>query len=172
MAAPAPPGKLTGKARVITGATSGIGLATARLFSTHGARLAIMARDTRAVQSTAAELAPDTVTVTGDVARVDDLAALMHAANDAPAPISGHGICRHGCSATGTYPEARPSPARSAPAGVVPCAATQRKWSSHAGTVSALTALGSSSGPTAPRKALSRSSCLAAAPSTRAKCGS
>ena len=83
MAAPAPPRKLTGKACVITGATSGIGLATARLFSTHGARLAIMARDTRVVQSTAAELAPDTVTVTGDVARVDDLAALMHAPNDA-----------------------------------------------------------------------------------------
>ena len=49
MAAPAPPRKLTGKACVITGATSGIGLATARLCSTHGARLAIMARDTRAV---------------------------------------------------------------------------------------------------------------------------
>ena len=83
MAAPATPRKLTGKACVITGATSGIGLATARLLSTHGVRLAIMARDTRVVQSTAAELAPDTVTVTGDVARVDDLAALMHATNDA-----------------------------------------------------------------------------------------
>jgi len=59
MNAPAPPGKLAGKACVITGATSGIGLATARLFRAHGARLAIMARDSQAVRATAAELAPD-----------------------------------------------------------------------------------------------------------------
>jgi NAD(P)-dependent dehydrogenase (short-subunit alcohol dehydrogenase family) len=83
MSAPAPPGKLAGKACVITGATSGIGLATARLFRAHGARLAIMARDGQAVTTTAAELAPDVVTVTGDVARVADLAALMRAAGDA-----------------------------------------------------------------------------------------
>jgi NADP-dependent 3-hydroxy acid dehydrogenase YdfG len=83
MNAPAPPGKLAGKACVITGATSGIGLATARLFRAHGARLAIMARDGQAVTTTAAELAPDVVTVTGDVARVADLAALMRAAGDA-----------------------------------------------------------------------------------------
>jgi NAD(P)-dependent dehydrogenase (short-subunit alcohol dehydrogenase family) len=83
VSAPAPPGKLAGKACVITGATSGIGLATARLFRTHGARLAIMARDEQAVQATAAELAPDAVTVTGDVARVADLGTLMRAAADA-----------------------------------------------------------------------------------------
>jgi NAD(P)-dependent dehydrogenase (short-subunit alcohol dehydrogenase family) len=66
----APDGKLAGQACVITGATSGIGLATARLFRAHGARLAIMARDRQAVDAAAAELGPHAVAVTGDVARV------------------------------------------------------------------------------------------------------
>jgi NAD(P)-dependent dehydrogenase (short-subunit alcohol dehydrogenase family) len=79
----APDGKLAGQACVITGATSGIGLATARLFRAHGARLAIMARDRQAVDAAAAELGPHAVAVTGDVARVADLTALMRAANDA-----------------------------------------------------------------------------------------
>ena len=68
---------------MITGATSGIGLTTARLFRAHGARLAIMARDSQAVDAAAAELGPHAVAVTGDVARASDLTALMHAANDA-----------------------------------------------------------------------------------------
>jgi NAD(P)-dependent dehydrogenase (short-subunit alcohol dehydrogenase family) len=83
MATATPPGKLAGKACVITGATSGIGLATAQLFHDHGASLAIMARDGQAVRATAAKLAPDTVAVAGDVTRVGDLTALMRAANDA-----------------------------------------------------------------------------------------
>ena len=52
---------LGSKAAVISGAASprGIGLATARLFAQHGARVAILDLDGAAAQSAAAELGPE-----------------------------------------------------------------------------------------------------------------
>ena len=55
-------GTLAGRVAVITGAASGIGLATARLFAAEGARLALVDRDAAALAQ-----APDGLHLTGDV---------------------------------------------------------------------------------------------------------
>jgi NAD(P)-dependent dehydrogenase (short-subunit alcohol dehydrogenase family) len=49
--------KLQGKVAVITGAASGIGAATARLFARHGARVALVDVDTDGLDQVAAEIA-------------------------------------------------------------------------------------------------------------------
>jgi NAD(P)-dependent dehydrogenase (short-subunit alcohol dehydrogenase family) len=54
-------GLLEGKVAIITGAASprGIGLATARMFARHGARVAILDLDPKAAQEAAASIGPD-----------------------------------------------------------------------------------------------------------------
>jgi len=54
-------GLLEGKVAIITGAASprGIGLATARMFARHGARVAILDLDSKAAQEAAASIGPD-----------------------------------------------------------------------------------------------------------------
>ncbi|HKV83802.1 MAG TPA: SDR family NAD(P)-dependent oxidoreductase [Ktedonobacterales bacterium] len=47
---------ISGKVVLITGASEGIGLATARLFAAHGARLALAARSAQKLEQLAAEL--------------------------------------------------------------------------------------------------------------------
>ena len=51
--------KLTGKKALITGGNSGIGLATARLFITEGAQVAITGRDQKTLDEAVAELGPN-----------------------------------------------------------------------------------------------------------------
>lgn len=60
---------LAGKTAIISGAASprGIGLATARLFARHGARVAILDRDGPAAEAAAASLGPDHLGLCCDV---------------------------------------------------------------------------------------------------------
>jgi len=55
-----------GKVAIVTGASSGIGLATARLLAGKGAKLALAARSKDKLQTLAQEL-PDAVAVPTDV---------------------------------------------------------------------------------------------------------
>src|SRR6478672_2591189 len=76
------PGRLDGKVAVITGASSGIGLATSERFAAEGARLFMMGR--RAAELTAAveRVGPAAKGVVGDVARLDDLDRLFGTVRD------------------------------------------------------------------------------------------
>ncbi len=70
--------KLEGKVVLITGGTNGIGLASARLFKAHGARLAVTGRDPAALAAAQEELGSDALVVAsqaGDLAEVDALLA-------------------------------------------------------------------------------------------------
>lgn len=58
---------LTGKTALITGGSSGIGLATARLFLDNGARVAIIGRDTARLAAARKELGADLLTLACDV---------------------------------------------------------------------------------------------------------
>ena len=72
-------GKLDGKIALVTGATSGIGLETARLFAAEGATLIIHGRDAERLAQAAAELGPDTLAVRGSVENMADIDALIEA---------------------------------------------------------------------------------------------
>ncbi len=68
---------------VITGASSGIGLTTARMAAARGARLVLFGRSTEALATLAAEIEGSgghAVAVTGDVASADDIRALAERA--------------------------------------------------------------------------------------------
>lgn len=68
---------LDGKVALITGGSSGIGLATAKLFQEAGARIAISGRNQRALDAAAKELGADTVAVRSDVSKLNDLDTLF-----------------------------------------------------------------------------------------------
>lgn len=70
---------LTGKRAVITGGSSGIGLAAARLFVAEGARVAIIGRNQARLDAALAELGPLTLAERADVARPGELALALRA---------------------------------------------------------------------------------------------
>lgn len=65
--------KLKDKTAVVTGGTSGIGLATARRFLEEGARVAITGRTQATLDAALQELGPGALGVRGDVAKLADL---------------------------------------------------------------------------------------------------
>ncbi len=65
--------KLEGKVAVITGGSSGIGLATAKRFVEEGAHVVITGRREKELKEAAASIAGNVTTVVGDVSRLEDL---------------------------------------------------------------------------------------------------
>jgi NAD(P)-dependent dehydrogenase (short-subunit alcohol dehydrogenase family) len=93
-------GRLDGKVAIITGATSGIGEATARVFAAEGARLVLAGRSSDKGEALASELGEQVVFQRADVLKEADIAALVETAtrkfgrldclfNNAGAPTPG-----------------------------------------------------------------------------------
>ncbi|MGW1199721.1 glucose 1-dehydrogenase [Streptomyces sp. NPDC002536] len=72
-------GKLQGKTAVITGGTSGIGLATAKLFAEEGAHVFVMGRRQKELDEAVKEIGSNVTGVRGDVAEPADLDRLYEA---------------------------------------------------------------------------------------------
>jgi NAD(P)-dependent dehydrogenase (short-subunit alcohol dehydrogenase family) len=77
---------LTGKTALITGGSSGIGLATAKLLSSHGARVAISGRDPDALGRARQAIGNDVLTLQTDVLSRD---ALRQMASDVRQAFGG-----------------------------------------------------------------------------------
>lgn len=69
-------GQLEGRVAVVTGATSGIGLATARRFAAEGAHVFITGRRPDVLAAAAAEIGPNATAIRSDVSRPSDLNTL------------------------------------------------------------------------------------------------
>ncbi|MEW7291861.1 SDR family NAD(P)-dependent oxidoreductase [Aquimarina sp. 2304DJ70-9] len=72
--------KLENKVAVITGANSGIGLATAKLYLQEGAKVVLSGRRQEALDEVAKDLDGDFITVTADVSKTDDNKRLIQEA--------------------------------------------------------------------------------------------
>jgi NAD(P)-dependent dehydrogenase (short-subunit alcohol dehydrogenase family) len=68
---------LEGKVAIITGGSSGIGLATAKLFQQVGAKVAISGRNQKSLDDAAKALGPSIITVRSDVSKLRDLDTLF-----------------------------------------------------------------------------------------------
>ena len=77
------PFSLEGRTAVVTGASRGIGAATARALDRAGARVALVARDGVALSALAGELAHDPIVLPCDLAQVETPTALGRAVLDA-----------------------------------------------------------------------------------------
>ena len=74
--------KLKNKVAIITGANSGIGLATAKLYLKEGAKVVLSGRRQEALDEVAKELEGDFITVTADVSIPEDNKRLIKEATD------------------------------------------------------------------------------------------
>jgi NAD(P)-dependent dehydrogenase (short-subunit alcohol dehydrogenase family) len=70
-------GRLEGKVAVVTGASSGIGLASAKRFATEGAQVVITGRRQSELDAAAQIIGGDVLAVQGDVANLEDLDRLF-----------------------------------------------------------------------------------------------
>ncbi|WP_019937837.1 SDR family oxidoreductase [Bordetella sp. FB-8] len=68
--------RLKNKAALITGGTSGIGLATAKLFIAQGARVAVTGRDEAVFERVKSELGENALVLKGDVRSISDMRAI------------------------------------------------------------------------------------------------
>lgn len=69
--------RLEGKTVLITGGTSGIGLATAKLFSDEGARVAITGRNAESLDRAQTELGSEALVIRSDAGNMLEIASLM-----------------------------------------------------------------------------------------------
>lgn len=74
--------KLKGKRAVITGANSGIGLATARLFIEEGAQVIITGRNAKSIEKAVQELGSQAHGIVSDAGKMDDLKTLQKEVSD------------------------------------------------------------------------------------------
>src|ERR1700749_2447044 len=65
--------KLTNKVAVITGGSSGIGLATAKEFIANGAKVVLFGRDKQSLNEVTKELGSNSYGIQGDVTNLTDL---------------------------------------------------------------------------------------------------
>jgi NAD(P)-dependent dehydrogenase (short-subunit alcohol dehydrogenase family) len=70
-------GKLDGKIALITGGSTGIGLATAKLFQEEGAQVILTGRNAEAIAAAQKELGPGAVAIASDTSKLTDIAALI-----------------------------------------------------------------------------------------------
>src|SRR5262245_40712177 len=68
--------RLQGKTVFISGGTTGIGLATAKLFKAEGARVAVSGRNPDTLAAAKRELGEDTLVLASDTAKLTDIQAL------------------------------------------------------------------------------------------------
>ncbi|PWU03599.1 MAG: short-chain dehydrogenase [Bacteroidetes bacterium] len=73
--------KLKNKVAVITGGSTGIGLATAREFIANGAKVVIFARNRKTLDEAERKLGPGSYTIQGDVGNLSDLQNLFEQTN-------------------------------------------------------------------------------------------
>ncbi|RBQ09024.1 short-chain dehydrogenase [Pedobacter miscanthi] len=65
--------KMNDKVAIITGGSSGIGLAIAKRFAQEGARVAITGRNQKTIDQAIAQIGPNGLGIQGDVSKLDDL---------------------------------------------------------------------------------------------------
>ena len=75
-------GRLEGKVAVITGANSGIGLASAKRFAAEGARMFMTGRRQKELEAAVAEVGHNSRGIEGDVANLADLDRLFAVVKD------------------------------------------------------------------------------------------
>ena len=74
--------KLQGKSVLVTGGTSGIGLATAQLFLQQGARVAITGRSAEALANAQKQLGDQVLALRSDTSKLSDIDALANTLRD------------------------------------------------------------------------------------------
>lgn len=70
-------GKLDGKVALITGGSTGIGLASAALFLKEGGRVIVTGRNPEAIAAAQKELGGDALAIVSDTSKLADISALM-----------------------------------------------------------------------------------------------
>ena len=73
---------LAGKVVIVTGASSGIGAATARLLSEHGCRLTLTARSLDKLEALANELSAETLVVPADMSQPEEISQMVEGTLD------------------------------------------------------------------------------------------